>query len=286
MAFKNTGLGEGAPDKATAEVEMLKDGTAEARISSAEIGQGLVTVLQMITAEELNMPLEKVHVLLSDTDLTPDGGPTTGSRQTYISGNAVKHAAGLLQESMRSTLSEKYDVPPDEIRFVEGLAQVNGHSVAYDQVVELMQKEGREPRVRYEYWAPETFPLGTAGDKHFAYSFAAQAAEVEVDLATGEVCVVRTIGTTDVGKAINPLGLQGQIEGGIIMGIGHALTEEFIVEDGKNFHRSYVPIPYAFYPPRTGRDPGLRGRKTHPGWPLWRQRGGRNLHHASTAGHH
>ena len=232
VAFKNTGLGEGAPDKAIAEVELLNDGTAEARISSAEIGQGLVTVLQMVTAQELSLPVDRVRVLLSDTDLTPDGGPTTGSRQTYISGNAVKFAASSLREAMQATLSERYDIAPEEIKFVEGLAQINGHNVPYGKVVEYMKDEGREPKVMYEYWAPDTFPLGEAGDKHFAYSFAAQAVEVEVDLDTGEVQVLRVIGATDVGKAINPLGLQGQVEGGIIMGIGHALTEEFIVEDG------------------------------------------------------
>jgi xanthine dehydrogenase molybdenum-binding subunit len=235
VAFKNTGLGEGAPDKATAEVELFKDGTAEARISSAEIGQGLVTVLQMVTAEELSMPIEQVRVLLSDTDLTPDGGPTTGSRQTYISGNAVKHAAGALREAMKATLSERYDVAPEEIKFIEGLAQVNGSKVPFGKVVDYMQDEGRQPKVLYEYWAPETYPLGEPGDKHFAYSFAAQAVEVEVDLDTGAVKVLRVIGATDVGKAINPLGLQGQVDGGIIMGIGHALTEEFIVEEGLIF---------------------------------------------------
>jgi xanthine dehydrogenase molybdenum-binding subunit len=232
VAFKNTGLGEGAPDKATAEVELYNDGTAEARISSAEIGQGLVTVLQMVTAEELSMPFDQVRVLLSDTDLTPDGGPTTGSRQTYISGNAVKHAASALREAMKATLSERYDVAPEEIKFIEGLAQVNGSKVPYGKVVDFMKDEGREPKVLFEYWAPDTFPLGEKGDKHFAYSFAAQAVEVEVDLDTGEVKVLRVISATDVGKAINPLGLQGQVDGGIIMGIGHALTEEFIVEDG------------------------------------------------------
>ncbi|MGB5844734.1 MAG: molybdopterin cofactor-binding domain-containing protein [Anaerolineales bacterium] len=232
VAFKNTGLGEGAPDKAIAEVELLKDGSAEARISSAEIGQGLVTVLQMVTAQELGLPVERVRVLLSDTDLTPDGGPTTGSRQTYISGNAVKLAASSLREAMQATLSERYDIAPQEIKFVEGLAQINGHEVPYAKVVDLMKEEGREPKVLYEYWAPETYPLDQAGDKHFAYSYAAQAVEIEVNLKTGQVQVLRVIGATDVGKAINPLGLQGQVEGGIIMGIGHALTEEFIVEDG------------------------------------------------------
>jgi len=245
VAFKNTGLGEGAPDKATGEVELLDNGMAEARISSAEIGQGLVTVLQIITAEELGMPIEQVKVLLSDTDLTQDGGPTTGSRQTYISGNAIKFAARGLKEMIQSTLSEKFDVPPSEIRFVEGLAQVSGQSVTYEKVAEMLKQEGRDPRVRYEYWAPQTYPLGEKGDKHFAYSFAAQAVEVEVDLNTGEVEVLRTVAATDVGKAINPLGLQGQMEGGIIMGIGHALTEEFIIEDGVIFtdHMSRYRMP-------------------------------------------
>jgi xanthine dehydrogenase molybdenum-binding subunit len=134
---------------------------------------------------------------------------------------------------MQATLSERFDVPPKEIKFIEGLAQVNGHQIPYGKVVEYMQEEGREPKVLYEYWAPDTFPLGEPGDKHFAYSFAAQAAEVEVDIETGEVKVLRVIAATDVGRAINPLGLQGQLEGGIIMGIGHALTEEFIVEQGQ-----------------------------------------------------
>jgi len=87
-AFKNTGLGGGAPDKAAAEVELYPDGTAQVRTSSADMGQGLMTVLQLIAAEELTLPPDKVHVLLSDTGLTPDGGPTTASRQTYLTGNA------------------------------------------------------------------------------------------------------------------------------------------------------------------------------------------------------
>ena len=232
VCYKNTGLGGGAPDKAAAEVELREDGSAEVRTSSAEIGQGLVTVLQMIAAEELAMPLNDVHVLLSDTDLTPDGGPTTASRQTYVTGNAVRHASNVVRQAMAATLAEKYDVPPDSIRFIEGLAQVNGDRLPLGEVVSIMKAEGREPRATFEYWAPATQPLGTGGDMHFAYSFAAQAAEVEVDLDTGEVSVKCVIAANDVGRAINPLGLQGQIEGGVMMGLGNALTEEFIVEDG------------------------------------------------------
>ncbi|HSB91146.1 MAG TPA: molybdopterin cofactor-binding domain-containing protein, partial [Anaerolineales bacterium] len=234
-SFKNTGLGGGAPDKATAEVEVYEDGTAEVRTSSAEIGQGLVTVLQMIAAEELRLAPDRIHVLLSDTDLTPDGGPTTASRQTFVTGNAVKHAATVVRQAMAATLAERYDIHPDQIRFVEGLAHVNGDRVAYGDVVGLMKAEGRDPRASFEYWAPATQPLGSGGPMHFAFSFAAQAAEVEVDSETGEVRVLTVLAANDVGRVINPLGLIGQVEGGVMMGLGNALTEEFIVEDGRVF---------------------------------------------------
>jgi CO/xanthine dehydrogenase Mo-binding subunit len=234
-AYKNTGLGGGAPDKAGAEVELYEDGSLEVRTSSAELGQGLVTVLQMIVAEEFNMPPDKVRVLVMDTDLTPDGGPTTASRQTFVTGNAALHAARTLRQAIAATLAEKFDQPPEKIRFVEGLAQVNGHKISLGQVVGTMRSEGRDPRAKYEYWAPETQPLGQGGDMHFAFSFAAQAAHVEVNTLTGEVKVLQVISANDVGKAINPLGLQGQVEGGVMMGIGNALTEEFIMDDGYVF---------------------------------------------------
>jgi len=235
VAYKNTGLGGGAPDKAGAEVELYADGSLEVRTSSAELGQGLVTVLRMIVAEEFHVPAEHVKVLVMDTDLTPDGGPTTASRQTFVSGNAARHAARTLRQAVASTLAERYDYPPEQIRFVEGLAQVNGHAVPLGDVVAMMHAEGREPRTLYEYWAPETQPLGEGGDMHFAFSFAAQAAEVEVNTLTGEVRVLRVIAANDVGRAINPLGLKGQVEGGVMMGLGNALTEHFIVEDGVVF---------------------------------------------------
>jgi xanthine dehydrogenase molybdenum-binding subunit len=233
VGYKNTGLGGGAPDKAGAEVELYADGHIQVRTASAELGQGLPTVLQLIAAEELGQSPEAVRVLLSDTDLTPDGGPTTASRQTYVTGNAVRLAAQALRQALSSHLAEHYDVPPETVRFEEGLARVDGHSLPLGEVAGQMLKEGRRPVADYTYWAPATQPLGTGGDMHFAYSFAAQAAEVEVDTRTGEVKVLRVIVANDVGSAINPLGLRGQIEGGVIMGIGHALTEDFVVEEGQ-----------------------------------------------------
>jgi xanthine dehydrogenase molybdenum-binding subunit len=235
LAYKNTGLGGGAPDKSIAEVELYEDGMAEVRTSAAEIGQGLVAVAQIIAAEELSLPPGRVTVLLSDTDLTPDGGPTTASRQTYVTGNAVRYAAQTLRDALSASLAERFDVPPSQIRYVEGLAQVNGDKVPLGEAVEQLKKEGKKALARYEYWAPETQPLGQPGDMHFAFSFAAQAAEVEVDRSTGEVWVRTVIAVNDVGRVINPLGLLGQVEGGVMMGLGNALTEEFILEDGVVF---------------------------------------------------
>ncbi|MCB9437663.1 MAG: molybdopterin-dependent oxidoreductase [Anaerolineales bacterium] len=231
-AYKNTGLGGGAPDWSTAEVEAYEDGTVEVRTSSADMGQGLPHVLAQCAAEELKLPYERVRVLLSDTDLTPDGGPTTASRQTYMSGNAVRHAAVALREAMAQSAAEMMDVPPDQIYYEEGLLRQNGHQVPMGEVVGWMKQNGLAARVRHEYRAPETQPLGTGGDMHVAFSYATQAALVEVDVETGEVHVLKVVSSTDVGRAINPLMLQGQIEGGIVMALGNCLTESYIIEDG------------------------------------------------------
>ncbi len=284
--YKNTGLGGGAPDKSEAEVEVYPDGRVEIRTSSAEMGQNLIGVLVACTAEELGIPFHQVNALVMDTDLTPDGGPTTASRQTYVSGNAARLAARAMRERMQGVLAEKFDVPPDVIAFHEGLAYVdedrlahvktangsNGHhghhdhndahntahngpkghngdhsngdhrngttrrspsrTIAFAEAVQSMLAEGREAKLRYEYWAPKTQPLGTGGDMHFAFSYAVHAALVSVDLDTGEVAVERVAAAHDVGRAINPLSLTGQIEGGIVMGIGNALTEHYIEENG------------------------------------------------------
>jgi len=232
VAYKNTGLGGGAPDKSGAEVELYPDGMLEVRTSAAELGQGLVTVLQMIVAEELSVQPSRVKVLVMDTDLTPDGGPTTASRQTYVTGNAARLAAQTLRRAIVSTLAEKFDQAPERVTFGDGLVQVDTHSIPLGDVVAEMKTMGQEPRALYEYWAPATFPSGQGGDMHFAYSFAAQAAEVEVNTLTGEIHLLRVISANDVGRAINPLGLQGQVEGGVMMGLGNALTEHFIIKDG------------------------------------------------------
>jgi len=239
-AYKNTGLGGGARDASVAEVQVYEDGFAEVRTSAAEIGQGLPAVLAQITAEELGLPYARVRVLLSDTDLTPDGGPTTASRQTVVSGNAARLAAKGMREILAATASERLDCAPDKLIFKDGFVETPRRGVSTDrvsiaQVVQWARAENRPTRYLHEYVAPETKPLGEEGDMHFAFSYAAQAALVEVNLQTGEAHCLKIVTATDIGRAINPLALQGQIEGGIIMCIGNALTEEYIVEKGYVF---------------------------------------------------
>jgi xanthine dehydrogenase molybdenum-binding subunit len=232
-AYKNTGLGGGAPDKAGAEVELYSDGTVEVRSSSAELGQGLPTVLQLIAAEELSVSPDTVRVLLSDTDLTPDGGPTTASRQTYVTGNAVRQTSVALRELISGVLADRCGVKPETVSYENGYVRVDGRRLSMAEVAGEMAAAGKVPRLTTVYHAPETKPLGEGGDMHFGFSFAAQGVEVEVNTGTGEVRVLRLVTATDVGAAINPLGLRGQIEGGAMMGIGHALSEDFIVHEGR-----------------------------------------------------
>jgi xanthine dehydrogenase molybdenum-binding subunit len=251
VAYKNTGLGGGAPDKAGAEIELLPDGRFEVRSASAELGQGLPTVLQLIASEELGQGTQQVQVLLSDTDLTPDGGPTTASRQTYVTGNAVKYTSKAMRDLLTSELAERYDVSPEKIEFKEGLAQIDRQEVQLSTISQNLRKDGITPKASYTYWAPETKPLGQGGDMHVAFSFAAQAALVEVNTITGEVKVPEVIVANDVGFAINPLGLKGQVEGGIVMGIGHALVEDFILEEGRVItdRLAKYRIPSIYYTP-------------------------------------
>ncbi len=236
VGYKNTGLGGGAPDRAGAEVEVWtnpgRGPLAEVRTSSAEMGQGLPGVLAACVAEELGIPFASVDVLLGDTDHCPDGGPTTASRQTFVSGNAARLAARSLARDLATVAARLMQCVPGDVVLAGGRATAGQHSVPLSEVIEHAEASGLATRVRHEYRAPETQPLGTGGDMHVAFGFCAQAVLCEVDMDTGEVHVREVVAAHDVGRAINPLTLQGQIEGGIVMCLGYALTEHYIEEDG------------------------------------------------------
>jgi selenium-dependent xanthine dehydrogenase len=232
-AYKNTGLGGGADDAAGAELEVFPDGTAEIRCGSADMGQGLTAVVAQCVAEELGLAYERVGVLLSDTDRSPDGGPTTASRQTFVTGNAARLAARSMRDRLAVIAAARWNIAADRIRFEDGVLHAEGHTAAMAEVVAWLQQAGQSPRLTYHYRAPETLPLGEGGDMHVAFSFGVQAAQVAVDQETGEVHVLRVVAACDAGRALNPQALLGQIEGGVVMALGTTLTEEYQIEHGR-----------------------------------------------------
>lgn len=240
-AFKNVGLGGGLADSAGAAVDLLDDGRAIVRAGAAEVGQGLVGVLAQTVVEELGVDYHKVAVILGDTGQCLDGGATTASRQSFVTGNAVRYAARQVRQALADVAAEELDAAPDTLVFrEERISRPDRRSISLTKTIQLARREGRSLKASYVYTPPGTVPLGQEGDKHFAYGYAAQAAQVEVDVTTGEVKVLRVIAAHDVGRAINPMAVAGQLEGGVMMGLGYALTEEFKVEEGRVLSDSFA----------------------------------------------
>lgn len=231
-AYKNTGLGGGVPDAASAFLQVHEDGRVEVRSSSADLGQGLSTVLAQFTAEVLSLDMVSIDVRLSDTDLAPDGGPTTASRQTYITGNAVRLAAEKMRERLAAVAARQWQVDETAISFAKGQVIAGDRTVPFREVVGWLMEAGGDPTVQLRYEAPQTRPLGEGGDMHFAFGYGVQAAQVAVSRTSGDVRVLRVVAAADGGRPINPQAFRGQVEGGVVMGIGTALTEAFEVEQG------------------------------------------------------
>lgn len=206
---------------------------------STEIGQGSETALAQIAAETLGVRLEDVSVVNSDTDVKPWDVGVHASRTTFIAGNAAYLAARDARDQVLETAADILGVDPDRLEAREGRVMVEGdpsRSIALDRVVRKRHfREGGQVVIGEGWYDPPTKLVDKAtykGNISAAYGFGAQMAEVEVDLETGIVKVLRLVCANDVGRAINPMAVEGQIEGGTQMGLGYALTEELIVRDG------------------------------------------------------
>jgi selenium-dependent xanthine dehydrogenase len=240
-AYKNTGYGSGAHDAAGAIVELDAQGGARVRAGAAETGQGLPTILAQIVSEELGVPYAQVSVLLSDTDLTPDGDATTASRQTYMTGNAARAASSELRARLSRIAAELLDAAPGDLVFAGGEVRAGAACLPLSELVRAALHEGIEPQAEHTYVAPKLPQY-----HHVAFGFAAQAVLVEVDIKTGETKVLKVLAASDVGRALNPLGLLGQVEGSISMGLGMALQERFVMEQGQvktdTLHKCRLPM--------------------------------------------
>jgi CO/xanthine dehydrogenase Mo-binding subunit len=263
MASMWYGIGNtGLPNPSGAYVNLLDDGTVLVLTGCADIGQGSDTVLAQIVAEEFGIDMEDIRVVSADTGITPDGGASSASRQTYISGNAVRLAAqeakkvliemaafmlgvvpadvvvGHKELSVRAA-SDKSQFLSDclsECRLDLGLSpKGKGQSVSLADCIAQCRMKGKLT-LGHGWFNPDTTGLDPEtgqGKPYATYAFATQIAEIEVDTESGEIEVIRIVAAHDVGQAINPLNIEGQIEGGCTMGLGYALTEEIQVHEGK-----------------------------------------------------
>jgi len=200
-AFKNVGFSFGAPEQCWATVEIHGHTEIEkvvVRHAGADVGQGAHTAMIQMTADAVGVPMEKVELIASDTAYTDNSGSTSASRLTFMAGNAILGAS--------------------------------------KEAVQKWQDEERPAIAVYQYRPPRTTPYDPKtgrSEPNFAYGYVAQAVEVEVDIETGHIDLVRVISANDVGRAINPQQVQGQIEGAVIQAQGYAIMENLISKNGK-----------------------------------------------------
>jgi CO/xanthine dehydrogenase Mo-binding subunit len=239
------GIGNtGMQNPATAEIELDRAGIITLFTGATDIGQGSSTVLAQIAAEELGLRPEDMRLVVADTGCTTSAGATSASRQTYISGNAVLEAAGKLKELLLTEAAMMLKSDRGELALEAGAIHVKSHPekiVSFKEIAHRASRLGL-PLKWQGYFNPATKTLDPEtgqGIPYSTYAFATHTAEVEVDITTGEVQVLRVVAAHDVGKAINPSNVRGQIYSGVAMGIGFAVMEEFTpgrTESMKDYH--------------------------------------------------
>ncbi|HJS95571.1 MAG TPA: 2-oxo-4-hydroxy-4-carboxy-5-ureidoimidazoline decarboxylase, partial [Solirubrobacteraceae bacterium] len=218
VGIKNVGFSEGFDDYSTARVRLSIDGgepLVEVHTAAVEVGQGLVTVQAQIARTELGV--ERVAVLTADTQVG-SAGSSSASRQTYVTGGAVKAACEAIRERL----------PADP------------RTMSAEELVTLLGDDAIEETVEWRH--RETYPLDEngQGDAHVQYAFSAHRAVVDVDVELGLVRVVELATAQEVGRAMNPQALEGQIEGGTAQGLGLALFEEIQIKDGRVLNASFT----------------------------------------------
>lgn len=238
VSFYGTGYGNGFPDVSKAVVRLLEDGKIGVCAGATEVGQGSKTIMRQIAAETLHIDSDIVELVCEDTSLMPDSGTAAASRQTYNTGNAIKVAC----ENFKKELIEK-------ARQELGLNSTIGLELSKGEVYlkffpqkrisfkDLSEKYKDEYEINAEgiftAQTVEMDPETGQGAPYYPYTFNACAVEIEVDTNTGKIEVLRASFAQDVGKAVNPRLIEGQMDGGFAMALGYALFEDLNVKDGK-----------------------------------------------------
>jgi len=227
----------------TIRVGLKPDGRIALHQGAVDIGQGSNTIIAQICADAIRAPIAKIDLVSADTSITPDAGKTSASRQTFVTGKAASLAGAALRTAILKLAGA---TEPADIFFGEGCVRIDSNGNQKQRAVNLADL----PIDRFGFVAageakfdPPTTPLDAhgQGSPYAVYGFGAHMAEVEVDIELGTVRVTRIIAAHDVGCAINPTLVEGQIEGGAAQGLGMALMEEFFPAKGENLHDYLIP---------------------------------------------
>ena len=228
------------PNPSTITCGIRADGTLVLHQGAVDIGQGANTVIAQIFAQALGVPVAALTLVGGDTAITPDAGKTSASRQTFVSGNAALAAGAALRAQVL-----RHSNAADDAVLLFGAGKITATDSAGPHVLDLSRFT---PSAGYVLQATQTYdpptrPLDAYGQgaPYAQYGYAAQMALVEVDIQTGQTRALRFVAAHDVGRAINPGLVEGQIQGGIAMGIGMALMEEYLPGRTENLHDYLIP---------------------------------------------
>ena len=228
------------PAQSIVVLRLNRNGRVKALVSASEMGQGLHTVVAHIVAEELGLRIDDVQVTQPDTDFTPFDELTTASKATFHTGNAARAAARDLRQQIATIAAEQLGVPQDTLRFEGGrvLTEDGSASIAIANILGKGKYRASNELVgRGMFTSDYVIPLDRETGQSEApvafWMYAAQSAEVEVDLETGDVKVLRMVAAHDVGQAISRLGCEQQIQGGVVFALGQSLWEQTMFRDGR-----------------------------------------------------
>ncbi len=225
----------------TMRVGLGRDGTLTLYSGAVDIGQGSNTIMAQLCADALGVPVARLALVAGDTDRTADAGKTSASRQAFVSGNAAKRAGEDLRRQILRLANAGENA---RIDLADGrLSVIDGEAVRVVDLAALPAGAEGDVLTGSGTFDPPTTPLDADGQgvPYATYGFAAQVAEVEVDVELGTVRVLKITAAHDVGRAINPTQVEGQIHGGIAQGLGMALMEEYLPGRSENLHDYLIP---------------------------------------------
>lgn len=231
------GVGLGAAGKhlsrAGAFLQVENDGSVRLAFGNTEMGQGAKTVLAQITAQALNAPYDMIYVLDPDTSRVPDSGPTVASRTTFMSGNAILKAAKPIFNNLRKAAAVLLQCKVSQVKYHNTKFIYGNRMISYVKTVK--QAHQMKLQMSFEGWyvPPNTsFDNAGQGSAYYSYTFSANAVLVSVNMKTGHIKVEKIYSAHDVGKAVNPQLVEGQIEGGVTQGLGYASMENLVIRNG------------------------------------------------------